>query len=579
MLTGMELDSVLRLKLPLALVVVSLLNGCNNSADNLFENFKNSPIFTSEDHKISEPGADILDNREELKVEKLDNLSNTNNSQHTKVKDTLIAPVAAVDNFFGNIKNYSFFASGEKTSEPKLEKLPVITDTDNAESGGVQVDLASRLQAVDNFFKNLQKPQFFAPVEKIEVPEAEKLSTDLINYKAKYETTNAILNSPVLAVASKRAFASSKSLDILASQKNPNANLSINTGIFPEDGKLQPGAQGTISISKFMFDYGQTDRQLKLAALETKASILSAHITLNTELTKLLTNFILLDGANRSLEVIDTYLLKYEEREKTIKTAVSSGILSRADLLEIEAAKNNIDSQYERLKLSQRQSEAYLKTYLRERFSEVNEEVKSRLVLGYEFSHSTTNVSADLIAVRKIATETEIEIAQNFDKFRINGTASLSSPSPVNDSFTTFAGFSITRPILDGGQSPATIDKKKADLEVLTQEISALELERELAISSWETYAKYHRLDDKFLVERKEILLDKSIELERRFKAGQVDIVSLASAVLTSAQAEVDVIQHRTELMRKKLEVASVLTQPCVLLSICADIQKTFPTE
>ena len=86
-------------------------------------------------------------------------------------------------------------------------------------------------------------------------------------------------------------------------------------------------------------------------------------------------------------------------------------------------------------------------------------------------------------------------------------------------------------------------------------------------------------MDDKFLEERKEILLAKSIELERRFKAGQVDIVSLASVILTAAQAEVDVIQHRTELMNKKLEAASGLTQPCILLDICADIQNTFPTD
>ena len=81
---------------------------------------------------------------------------------------------------------------------------------------------------------------------------------------------------------------------------------------------------------------------------------------------------------------------------------------------------------------------------------------------------------------------------------------------------------------MDGGQSPATIDKKKADLEVLKQEITALEFERELIISSWDTYKKYHRMDDKFLTERKTILSDQSVELERRFTAGQVDIVSLA---------------------------------------------------
>ena len=201
------------------------------------------------------------------------------------------------------------------------------------------------------------------------------------------------------------------------------------------------------------------------------------------------------------------------------------------------------------------------------------------LVTRYKLNYTQTNVSSDLIAVRQIALETEIEIAQNFDRYRINANASLSSPSPINDSFSTFAGFSITKPLLDGGQSPATIEKKKADLEVLVQEIKALELERDLIISSWEIYKKYHRLDGEFLEERKDILLNKSIELEGRFKAGQVGVVSLASAILTSAQAEVDIIQHQTELMQKKLEAASALTQPCALINICEDIQQLFITE
>ena len=129
--------------------------------------------------------------------------------------------------------------------------------------------------AADNFFKNLQSSSFFAPVDQVVVPEVEKSTSDLIQHNAKFEITNALLYSPVVTVASKRALASSKSLEIIAAQKNTTSNFTVNTGIFPNDGKIEPGAQGTVSLSKFIFDYGQTDRQLKLAALETKASILS----------------------------------------------------------------------------------------------------------------------------------------------------------------------------------------------------------------------------------------------------------------------------------------------------------------
>ena len=581
----MKLDSAKKFNLPLAVSIILLLNGCSNSSDNLIENLKNSPILSpvQKGENLSETSTTEIVNS---KAKKSSNGSVAKNAEYEKAKVVLTAPVIAVDNFFASLTNSPIFAQitrNKVSSSTTLNESidPKIKDpsTKNAEYEKAKAVLTAPVIAADEFFENLKSSSFFAPTDQVSIPEVKTLSNNLIRSNAKYETTTAVLNSPVVAVASKSIIASSRSLDVIASQKNLTANLSTNAGIFPESGKVQPGAQATFSLSKFMFDYGQTDRQLKLAALETQGSILSAHTALNSELTNLLSNFIVLEGARSSLDVIDTYLLQYKEREQTIRTAVSSGILSRTDLLEIEEAKNNIDSQYERLKLTKDRSEKFLQTYLDDRYSKVNEEISKRLVPGYKLNYTKTNVSSDLIAVRQNALETEIEIAQNYDRYRINANASLSSPSPVNDSFSTFAGFSVTKPILDGGQSPATISKKKADLEVLIQEINALEFERELVLSSWEIFKKYHQMDGEFLEERKEILLSKSIELESRFKAGQVGVVSLASAILSSAQAEVDIIQHKTELMQKKLEAASALTQPCALVDICEDIQQIFSIE
>ena len=581
----MKLDSAKKFNLPLAVSIILLLNGCSNSSDNLIENLKNSPILSpvQTGENLSETSTIEIVNS---KAKKSSNGSVPKNAEYEKAKVVLTAPVIAVDNFFASLTNSPIFAqitrnkvSSSTTLHESIDPKIKDSSTKNAEYEKAKAVLTAPVIAADEFFENLKSSSFFAPTDQVSIPEVKTLSNNLIRSNAKYETTTAVMNSPVVAVASKSIIASSRSLDVIASQKNLTANLSTNAGIFPESGKVQPGAQATFSLSKFMFDYGQTDRQLKLAALETQGSILSAHTALNSELTNLLSNFIVLEGARSSLDVIDTYLLQYKEREQTIRTAVSSGILSRTDLLEIEEAKNNIDSQYERLKLTKDRSEKFLQTYLNDRYSKVNEEISKRLVPGYKLNYTKTNVSSDLIAVRQTALETEIEIAQNYDRYRINANASLSSPSPVNDSFSTFAGFSVTKPILDGGQSPATISKKKADLEVLIQEINALEFERELVLSSWEIFKKYHQMDGEFLEERKEILLSKSIELESRFKAGQVGVVSLASAILSSAQAEVDIIQHKTELMQKKLEAASALTQPCALVDICEDIQQIFSIE
>ncbi len=584
----MKLDSVLKLNFPLAIIVIMLSNGCSNSADKLVENLRNFPILSPINNSKALNEASPLE-VSNSKLETSSYNSVANNAEYEKAKALLTAPVIAADNFFESLKSYPIFAHSDKdkvsddasTSEANEPKMIDASSnlSKNAEYEKAKAALTAPVIAADNFFKNLERSSFFAPADQVSVPELKFLSSDLTEGNGKYEITNAVLNSPVVTVARTSVIASSKSLDIIASQKNLTANLSTNAGIFPESGKVQPGAQATFSLSKFMFDYGQTDRQLKLAALETQASLLSAHTALNSELTNLLSNFIVLEGARSSLDVIDTYLAQYKEREQTIRTAVSSGILSRTDLLEIEEAKNNIDSQYERLKLTKSRSEKFLQTYLGERYSKVNGEIAARLVPEYELNYTQKNVSSDLIAVRQIALETEIEIAQNFDRYRINANASLSSPSPTNDSFSTFAGFSVTKPILDGGQSPATIDKKKADLEVLIQEIKALKFERELVLSSWDIYKKYHQMDSEFLEERKEIIVNKSVELENRFKAGQVGVVNLASAILNSAQAEVDITQHQTELRQKKLEAASALTQPCAVVDICEDIQQIFSTE
>ena len=134
-------------------------------------------------------------------------------------------------------------------------------------------------------------------------------------------------------------------------------------------------------------------------------------------------------------------------------------------------------------------------------------------------------------------TETEIELAENSNKYRVNANLSVNSPSPGSGSFSTFAGFSVIQQVLDGGQSVATIDKKNADLAVLQQEVQAAELERELLLTSWENYKNFHQLNGRFLQERKEISTNKITELERRFSAGQSDIVSLANAILASAEA------------------------------------------
>ena len=254
-------------------------------------------------------------------------------------------------------------------------------------------------------------------------------------------------------------------------------------------------------------------------------------------------------------------------------------MLSRADLLEIDTAKNGILSQYEQIKLSHNQAKRFLQIYLGSQYSAVISELSSRLITGYYMKRSKENIRVALINVQRLALETEIEIAENSDRFRVNGAVSVSSPTPGNDNFSTFAGFSVSKSILDGGQSVATVDKKKADLFVLVQEQRLAELDRNLVIETWENYKKYHKLDNQFLADRKRISTEKYDELERLFKAGQADIVEMANAILQSARDDLAIIQLEGDLFQNKLEAASGLNQPCILIDICGDAQNLFLTD
>ena len=172
-----------------------------------------------------------------MESKKLQDASNPIHYETNKSKTSLIAPVAALDNFFGNLKVPFFLDSREQIydgNDKKTAKVSVAVESKNEKA---RSNLIAPVIAADNFFKNLQSASIFGPVDQVAVPEVEKSTSDLIQHNAKFEITNALLDLPAVRVASKRALASSKSLEIIAVQKNTTSNFSINTGIFPNGGK------------------------------------------------------------------------------------------------------------------------------------------------------------------------------------------------------------------------------------------------------------------------------------------------------------------------------------------------------
>ena len=112
MLIRMKLDSILKLRLLSAIVVISLLNGCYISTDNLFEINRSS---------IASSSNNTLDQGENLRSDEPIIILNTDNSKSADVQAALIRPVAALDNFFDNLKVPSLFASRRQSLENKVE--------------------------------------------------------------------------------------------------------------------------------------------------------------------------------------------------------------------------------------------------------------------------------------------------------------------------------------------------------------------------------------------------------------------------------------------------------------------------
>ena len=157
----MKLDSLLGLKLSLAVTFILLLNGCNSSNGNLIESIKRSSIFTSDSQKFLEQDENIFNKSEKNGLETLTNLSNADKAENSTASAAVIAPVAAIDKFFGNLRIQSIFDTEQKTSESTSKKLSDLSNTNKDKDNGVHKKLTAAINTVDNFFKTSKSPLFY----------------------------------------------------------------------------------------------------------------------------------------------------------------------------------------------------------------------------------------------------------------------------------------------------------------------------------------------------------------------------------------------------------------------------------
>ena len=185
----MKLDSAIKFNLPLAIVAILLLNGCSNSAGNLVENLKNSPILSpihKEENLSQTSTIEVI----RSKAKNSSDGSVARNDEYEKAKAVLAAPVVAVDKFFTRLTSSPIFppinkdkvSNGTLTNgdlESKIKDGSIESSTKYAEYEKAKAVLTAPVIAADDFFKSLKSSSFFAPADQVSVPEVEALSNDL----------------------------------------------------------------------------------------------------------------------------------------------------------------------------------------------------------------------------------------------------------------------------------------------------------------------------------------------------------------------------------------------------------------
>ena len=152
--------------------------------------------------------------------------------------------------------------------------------------------------------------------------------------------------------------------------------------------------------------------------------------------------------------------------------------------------------------------------------------------------------------------------------------ASISSPKSSSADSTIFAGLTIGMPLRDGGASVARTQALQIELDAITLETDMFQQKARLAEQSWNDFLVYQQQQNVLLLERKNISVKRTRELELRIKTGRSDITLLAKEFLTTANTEIALSQLEYEYVSQLLATTTVTGQTCELIDLCQALSK-----
>jgi outer membrane protein TolC len=419
-------------------------------------------------------------------------------------------------------------------------------------------------------------------VQIFDTPPPSALLAPVLNSSSKASTTRnttplaqAIFDTPTVARSFAVARAAGAQVLVVTTDKVSKIDVSGSTGF-----SVKSAAAATVTAYKMLWDNGQTDRSILLSELAAQAAALEAQIIVDETLQKIIEAYNTKTSSDEKIKIINYYLGLYNEREDLVETAVQAGVLSNSDYLELRALKNGTLSEKSQSVLIGNKADAFLKTTLGLKYSQVMSDLDVRhstlKLPDFSISKSLKQKLIDL-QLAQVGLKIKIQKTRNKPTFRLQ--MSLTSPQKRGADETVFAGISGSLPIKDGGEAAAIIEVLSKEQEVTNLDAKIFVTQITLEKQNWSDFLNFYKVQKDLLEQRKEISEQRIVELELRLKTGRSDVIELAKEILASASTEVALVQLEAEYLSQSLTSAATTGQTCGLLSLCKSINKNIPVN
>jgi len=357
----------------------------------------------------------------------------------------------------------------------------------------------------------------------------------------------------------------------------PQIDVGVDAGWSSADIR-QPQATGapvttaSVALRQLLQDGGQTRANIQRSEVELVQAELDFALRGDQLIEELIAAWIARDAANRSLRVIARHIGDFERRRPQIDAASAGGMLTNAEMIEIDAVLNQIETQRLEARISAEHAEATLAAIL----GAGAVSGPSGRTLATLLAQSGGKEPAKAPPFRRLAIDAgvaRIEALQLGAQAAARPSASLQAqlgaPLYKPTAVRGFIGLNVSWNAYDGGATQAQVRAFAAERLAAINSVEALD--REIAASDvqYQTLRKGAARRRGLLDERQKLSRQRIEELERLLVAGRSDVGSLAKEIIAGAEAELGIIALDADLRGAQLAAFALRGGACALIEAC----------